>query len=364
MGGHITIIGCGNIGAALCDLLARQPEVSRLTLIDSDIYTAENLRGQAVSRAEVGVPKVRAQARRLKRIRPELRIDAHCAAVESLPPGLLRSDVLCACVDSRISRMHINEMAWKLGIPWIDAGVLASEMLARIEVFVPGCDAPCLECAFGEQHYATLETRHPCQKGNVSAAPTNAPAYLGALAASLQAAECHKLLRGGRESLMAGEQVIYGLRSRQQFVSRNRRNPNCRFDHRVCVRQEIPASLDLEGLLFPTGAKEADCVLLSVVGQRFLQAEACSQCGRRGPARAFIRNDAGLERNCPRCGTTLPAHPGRLHERLRADAIPRSLLKQTPHALGLRPGDLLIVEDGEGARSYLLGPRLKGRRRD
>src|SRR5712692_3472179 len=121
MTGHIMIIGCGNIGAALCDLLARQPEVRRLTLVDSDIYTAENLRTQSITQSDFGLTKVRAQARRLKRVRPDLPVTAHFDRVENLPLGWLQSDVICTCLDSRISRMYVNEAAWRLGVPWIDA---------------------------------------------------------------------------------------------------------------------------------------------------------------------------------------------------------------------------------------------------
>ncbi|HLV79393.1 MAG TPA: ThiF family adenylyltransferase, partial [Chthonomonadaceae bacterium] len=302
-----------------------------------------------------------ALARRLKRIRPDLPIIAHHSAVEDLPLGALRCDVICACLDSRVSRIYVNEAAWRLNTPWIDAGVLASEMLARVDVFLPAPNAPCIECSWGEQHYATMEVRHPCLKGlAASTAATHAPAHLGALAASLQAAECHRLLReppvDRAADPRAGRQVLYSLRDHQQFISQNRYNPGCRFDHRVLASQEVSARMRLKDLLFPdSGAATAGSVILSAPGRRFLQVAACPRCGRGGRAFRCISAHAAPVLVCRFCGVAAPVHPSGLHERLHACELPAWLLAHSPRALGLRPGDLFTVSDERGDRHYLLG---------
>ncbi|HLJ55667.1 MAG TPA: ThiF family adenylyltransferase [Chthonomonadaceae bacterium] len=353
----VSIVGCGNIGGPLCDLIGRLPAVGRLTLIDADSYTEANLRGQAIGRAEIGMPKAVAMARRLRRIRPELRIDAHHAAVEELPIGVLRSSVICACLDSRVSRMAVNTIAFRLGVPWIDAGVLASEMLARVDVFVPGDRSPCLECAFGERHYATMEARHPCTGARSAAAPTNAPAFLGALAASLQAAECDRLLReaaAGAPFSGAGVQTMVGLDARTLVTSRNRRNISCKFDHEVYSPQCVPPRVSLKRLLGEPAA-DPPGAWISSPGQRFVEGAECARCGSAGPAFRRLGPGAAPVETCGRCGACAPLHPGRLHERISAAALSPTLQCRPPSALGLRPGDLFTISDSRGARHYLLG---------
>src|SRR5439155_23871873 len=129
------------------------------------------------------------QARRLRRINPALAVTEIFAAVENVALGLLRGAVLLACLDSRAARRSVNTAVWRLGMPWIDAGVLADGLLARVNVYLPGPDQPCLECAWEERDYEALEQEYPCAGQGVAPA-TNAPSALGALAASLQALEC------------------------------------------------------------------------------------------------------------------------------------------------------------------------------
>lgn len=382
--GHVTVLGCGNIGGYLCDFLGRLPEVRRLTLVDCGVYGPENLRSQAISRTEVGKPKAVAVARRLKRLRPDLKIEAHFATLESLPIGRLDGDVICACLDSRISRMSVNEAAFRLGgRPWIDAGVLASELLARVDVYVPTADAACMECAFTEQHYASLEIRYPCQSGQAPpTASTNAPAHLGALAASLQAAECCKLLRGDLDGLQAGRQVLIGLRGHQHFISVHRRNPDCRFDHRIFAPEKISGGRSLRSVLFRNPApRERENSLFSVPGQRLAVSAPCPRCGADWPVLQCVRDvfrpvdplpaaassiaasarrlrgDAGQAGTCPACGTAFAMHPFLLQDRVRASELPRSVLARSLRALGLRNGDLFTVTDDRGERHFLVADR-------
>jgi molybdopterin/thiamine biosynthesis adenylyltransferase len=348
---HVVIVGCGNIGGYLCDLLARMSEIGRLTLIDMDTYTDLNVRGQAIARSDVGRPKAKAQARRLRQIREDLEVTAAVEAVENVPLGALRGDVICSCLDSRVSRMTVNEDAWRLGIPWIDAGVLASQNLARCEVFVPGDEFPCLECAFTHQHYDTMEVRHLCA-GHALAAPTRAPAYLGAFAASLQAAACHRLLRGQPAEPI---QLIAGLERQEKFVSHNRRNSGCRFDHRTFA-PSYSGRRTLSDLL--TGRSST----IAAAGKRLAVGGPCPRC-RRG--REVVRSVAANEipvTQCAFCKVATTLHPDAIFERLPAERIPARLLSRSPLALGLRDGDLFTVRDAGSESHYLLGNPLYARR--
>jgi adenylyltransferase/sulfurtransferase len=168
--------------------------IGRVTLIDRDTYEKKNLLSQDITPQDVGRSKAAVQARRLRRINPALRVDVIVDAVQNVPLGQLRADIILACLDSRTARQYVNQAAWRLGVLWIDSGVEGRGLLARVNVYVPGPDTPCLECAWDEQDYEALEQTYPCQGETGEPAPTNASSSLGALAASLQAIECQKLL--------------------------------------------------------------------------------------------------------------------------------------------------------------------------
>ncbi len=192
----LTYIGAGgNIGSHAVVALARAGCLERVTLIDPDVYEPRNLASQDIQRRDLGRSKVEVLAQRIRRIDPSLRVEAIAERVERVPLGRLRADVIATGLDGLPARGWVNRAARRLGVPWVDAGVRAEGLLARVDVFEPTQDAACLECGWSEQERTTLDLRYPCDPP-VAPAPTGAPAYLGALAASLQCAECVKLLTG------------------------------------------------------------------------------------------------------------------------------------------------------------------------
>src|SRR5437870_11572495 len=54
---HVAIIGLGSGGSAVADMLARAG-VGRLTLVDPDILTEDNLKRHVLDASAVGKPKV------------------------------------------------------------------------------------------------------------------------------------------------------------------------------------------------------------------------------------------------------------------------------------------------------------------
>jgi molybdopterin/thiamine biosynthesis adenylyltransferase len=157
----VMIVGCGNIGSHLVAHVARIPQVNRIILVDHDHYTAENLTSQDIGRREIGKPKAMVQAERLSAIDPTLDVVAIADRFDSVPLGLCANTVLMGCVDSRLARLQINQAAWRVGSPWIDAAVNAPNLLVRVSVYVPGTDAPCIECGWDDDDYEQLELVDP-----------------------------------------------------------------------------------------------------------------------------------------------------------------------------------------------------------
>jgi hypothetical protein len=337
---HIAVAGLGNTGTNVVPHLARMPEVSQLTLIDPQTYEAANVAVQNIDIADVGQPKAAAQAARIKRIRPDLDVTAIEARIEDVPRGKLRCDLIVSCLDSKLARQHVNEIAWRLNIPWIDCGVLGSQSLVRVNAYVPGSDGPCLECAWNPGEggdYALLEQEYLC--GATGAAfPTMATSALGALAASLVVVEIAKYARDGREALAASKQLVFDAEHHIAQLTSQCRNPCCRFDHAVWSVKPWVCRLS------STTVREALTELgsLRVEGHHFVTEQVCPGCGYEEHR---MRLNRPLAR-CPECKRRLaPVGAGPV-ERLEPKHA-GSFLAMTLGDMGLEAGDIVSCSRGQ-----------------
>ena len=228
----IIVIGAGNIGSHLLPYLGRMPSIREVWVIDPDAYEDKNLRSQSIAPQDISHPKAHIQGRRLLELNPNLIVRVFVREVESMPLGLLRADCLLSCVDNRRTRQFINRWIRRVGTAWIDSGIETPDLLARISLFIPNPGQPCMECTWGDQHYATLEQIYSCENMKEDATPpTNAPASLGGLAASLQAIACERVLQGEMNSMAVSEEMIFSARWQKLWVHSLPLNSACRFDH-------------------------------------------------------------------------------------------------------------------------------------
>lgn len=359
---RLVVIGVGNIGSYVCGHLARMSEVSQLTLIDRDVYEFRNVTAQEITLQDVGKPKALVQARRLRRINPSLRVVAIVDEVQHVPLGRLAGDVILTGLDSREARMYVNQAAWRLGLPWIDSGVAGDgELQARVTVYVPGPDAPCLECGWDEDDYHTLKQVYPCQARADTPAPTNAPSSVGGLAAALQAIRCQHLLAGASDRVATGQQIFIDATWHACTVTTLRRHPHCRFDHQVWQIERLTQSPRqfMIGQAFELGrsspAAGGDAVTLQVEGQAFVAKLSCPSCA--AVKRIHLRLAHRLtpqQRACGRCGRQMLPVGFEMVERLDELMLsPRSLTRSL-HSFGFRPDDVFTVRSSTGEAHYML----------
>lgn len=356
--GSVTLVGAGgNIGSHLAPHLARMPGVGRVVLVDPDTYEPKNVRSQDVLPADVGLPKVDVQRSRIERINPALGVRTFDAFVEDVPMGLLRADVIIAAVDSRIARQSINEIASRLGATWIDTGVDAAGLLARVNVYEPGMDVPCLECAWDQIDYDALETSYPCLPGRDRVAATNAPSWLGALAASLAAGECEKLLNGNTDDVLVSRQVYIDARHHRHYVTGYRRNPACRFDHQTW---EInPLEIDVEqatlGELADQFCNGRSEITLQLERHAFTRSLLCSRGCEVDFDGIVIADRLPVPlRNCPHCGEELTSPGFERFERVQLAALTESESRLQLSEIGLQPGDVVTVTAQKALSHYEL----------
>lgn len=334
---HVVLVGAGgNIGSHLGRNLARMQDIGRIVAVDRDVYERRNLVNQDILEQDLGQPKALVQARRLLEIRRDLEVRAIHAPLETLPLGQWRADLIVACLDSRIARQTVNERAWRLGVPWIDSGVLGWESLARVNVYTPGHDAPCLECAWSEDDYRMLEQLYPCAAGINAPAPNGATSELGALAAALLAVECRKMLAGEFDRAAISRQVTVNARWHRLEVTAFRRNERCRFDHAAWPIEP----LDCRASAVRIGDLLAMAPAVRVPGQRFVRRLVCPAC--HDEKRLFLLA-ASLDadhRQCQRCGRPMIAPGFDIVESLDWN-LPSDVKNLTLGEAGLRANDVL-----------------------
>ncbi len=355
----VVVVGVGNIGSHVVPLLARLAGIGRLTIVDRDVYEPKNLAAQAIGSGDVGKPKASVQAARARRLAPGLDVRAIVGDVAALPFGAFRANLVLGCLDSRAARQRLGEITFRMGTPYLDAGVDAGALLARLHVYDSRADgAPCIACSWGAADLAAVadEQAQSCSRGSVMPPPaTNAPAALGALAAALLVLECEKRLRG-QDPLPPGTELMIDSASHASHVTHERRNPACGFDHERWEIERLgrlPSTLSLEALLTRTGASKDDATL-AVAGERFVTQVACAACGTTRP---LVRLGAALrqrDRICLVCSRPTAPRGWDLAARIDVGALAPAARRRPLRTLGLRRGDVVTIARGDDVHHYEL----------
>jgi hypothetical protein len=237
-----------------------------------------------------------------------------------------------------------------LGIPYIDAGINSRGLLVRVETHIPGDSAPCLQCCWAGRDYELLAQSYSCTGKLLEPAPTRAPSALGALAASLQALECQKILGGMIDRSVAGKQIVIQAEFQQHFVNVLRRNPKCHCDHHVWDIHQAPQAVQTVADLATFGRGLFDDgdqpVAMSVEGNSWMTKERCD-CGEQLRRICLQGRDA---RSCPRCDGPMQPLGFFLRPTIELKSASDRLLGRPLRQLGLGRGDVVTLSGTNGVR--------------
>lgn len=342
----VVVVGLGNIGSHVIPAISRLPGLQQVTLVDMDSYEPANLVSQAIQPGDVGRAKVLVQARRLRHLNPHLHVRTLHSHVADVPLTLLQADVIVAGLDSLEARIHVNEIAWRLGVCWLDGGVAPDQQLVRVTGYVPGTDGPCLECSLDDGDYQGMGKRHLCSAGDRGVTSTNGSARLGALAASLLALECEKILADDREHALLGRQVVLDSVHHRHIVTSFRRNACCRFDHRVWITKPLsglPARASVQELVDAVRHTLGTGIIpssLDVPGRPLARALRCPRCGHTRQRLHLLAHATLL---CPACGAAaLRAAQSDLITDLTEVLAPK-IRRKSIRSVGFCPGDIIAT---------------------
>jgi molybdopterin-synthase adenylyltransferase len=194
----ILIVGAGGLGVPAAMALARA-QSSDFTLIDPDQVDLSNLPRQVIyGTGDIGMAKVTAAARALRRTHPQTRIATQVCALT--PDNAFAIISACGFVidatDNPITKFLINDVCTQLARPFVYAGVIG--MTGQAMTVLPGKSA-CLRCLFEEP--PSVEEIATCREAGIVGP-------VGGTIGEIEAAEAMRW-RAGLMPALAGKMLTY-----------------------------------------------------------------------------------------------------------------------------------------------------------
>jgi molybdopterin/thiamine biosynthesis adenylyltransferase len=147
---HLLQAGAGSGGMPVLDMLARDPRVTRITLIEPDVYKPHNVERHLFPLADVGQPKAVLAERWLRERRPDLEIRLFVcdlldpAAQPDFEDAVAAADLGVCAADNEPAKYHWDALMRRHGKPWTLGEVLSGGIGGFVHWFVPG--GPCYGC--------------------------------------------------------------------------------------------------------------------------------------------------------------------------------------------------------------------------
>jgi molybdopterin/thiamine biosynthesis adenylyltransferase len=191
----ITVIGCGGIGGATIEMLARLG-VGELVLVDEDSFDTTNLNRQTMATTDdIGRAKSEIAKKKVEKINPCVNVTSYNEHVddENIDKLISDSNLVIDALDNVLTRVIVSRKARELKIPFVHGAIHGS--LGQVTVFLANTKSyeemfnlPSLDKDLNEETIADLK--------NIAA---GAPPVFGPtpnLVGCLQAMEAYKIVTG------------------------------------------------------------------------------------------------------------------------------------------------------------------------
>jgi molybdopterin/thiamine biosynthesis adenylyltransferase len=183
-------VGAGSGGMPVLDVLCRDPRITRVTLIEPDIYKPHNVERHFFPLQAVGESKAKLAERWLKERRPELDIRIlvedllDAGAQARIEQAAATADIGVCAADNEPAKYHWDALMRRLGKPWTLGEVLSGGIGGFVHWFVPGgacygCVASFLQRSvtvektkapdYSQPNAAVEETAVPASKASIQA---------------------------------------------------------------------------------------------------------------------------------------------------------------------------------------------------
>jgi len=213
---QITIIGCGGIGGAAIEILARMG-IGSVRIVDKDVFDLSNINRQLMSNINnIGKSKTEVTKLKIRSINPLLEVKAFDEELdnENVSKIINGSDVVVDALDNLLSRVIVSRCARKLDIPFIHGAIHGT--MGQISVFTS--KTPTYEEIFKLPSAGNKLTNRIIDKVHkldqeIPPVISPVPNIIGCL----QASEVLKVITGKGRSILAPRVLIYDLIREEPF---------------------------------------------------------------------------------------------------------------------------------------------------
>jgi molybdopterin/thiamine biosynthesis adenylyltransferase len=249
-------VGAGSGGMVVLDLVCRDPAVTRIVLIEPDVYKPHNVHRHYFGFDAVGKSKAELAAGWMRQFRPDLEVITIAADLldptrqSEIESAVARCDLGVCAVDNEPAKYHFDALMRKHGKPWTLGEVLSGGIGGWVHLFRPG--EACYGCVASHlQRSVDTDNRPPPDYSHPGAAveETTVPATKASInvIAGLHASATLGLLAGSVPeftSLLLPLAKVDGVfaEALRPFKFRIPRSPECL----ICGAHAAPAGEDLD----------------------------------------------------------------------------------------------------------------------
>jgi molybdopterin/thiamine biosynthesis adenylyltransferase len=191
-------VGAGSGGMPVLDMLCRDTRLTRLTLIEPDIYKPHNVVRHLFPTSAIGESKVELARRWLLERRPDLHIDllsCDLLAPEAQPAieaAAASADIGVCAVDNEPAKFHWDALMRRHGKLWTLGEVLSGGIGGFVHWFVPG--GPCYGCVASHLQRSVTVDKPPAPDYSQPGGPVTATTLPASMASIHAIAALHALV--------------------------------------------------------------------------------------------------------------------------------------------------------------------------
>lgn len=160
---HLIQVGAGSGGMPVLDMVCRDARITKVTLIEPDVYKPHNVERHLFPASAVGQKKAELARQWLRERRADLEIDIlDCDLLDkekqsAIEAAARMADMGICAADNEPAKYHFDMLMRKFGKPWTLGEVLSGGIGGFIHWFVP--DGPCYGCV--ASHLQRVEVDKP-----------------------------------------------------------------------------------------------------------------------------------------------------------------------------------------------------------
>jgi molybdopterin/thiamine biosynthesis adenylyltransferase len=180
------------------DMVCRDPRVTRVTLVEPDVYKPHNVERHPFPLSAVGRPKAELAAQWLHERRPNL--DVRILPYDITDPSVQRhlheaadeADVGACAADNETAKYHWDALMRQHGKPWTLGEVLSGGIGGLVHCFVPS--GPCYGCVASYLQRSVTVDKAPAPDYSAPGGPVQETTIPASMASIHAIASLHALL--------------------------------------------------------------------------------------------------------------------------------------------------------------------------